>query len=73
MKPEWIHGLPFYTPSDERRGNMIIGEVVEELIRIKKNNNIRYPYDEAINSACNILSRLPRTKSVDEWIKENTK
>lgn len=70
---EWICGLPFYTPSNERRTSMTIGEVVEELIQIKRTNDIRYPYDEAINNACNILDRLPRTKNVYEWIKENSK
>lgn len=73
MEPEWICDLPFYMVTNERMTSMIIGEVVEELIQIKKDYDIRYPYDEAINNACNILDRLPREKSVYEWIQENNK
>ena len=63
--------LPFVTVPNERRTNMNIGEVVEELINIKRKYNIGYPNDEAINNACNILDHLPRHKNVDEWIEEN--
>jgi hypothetical protein len=73
MDAEYYCGLPFVTVNNERMTNMTIGEVVEGLIQIKKDNDIRYPYDEAINNACNILDRLPITKNVYEWIKENDK
>jgi hypothetical protein len=63
--------LPFVTVSNERMTNMNIGEVIEELILIKKTYDIRYPYGEAIDNACNILKRLPRTKNVYEWVKEH--
>lgn len=63
--------LPFVTVPNERKTNMNISEVVEELINIKRKYNIGYPYEEAINNACNILDRLPRHKNVDEWIEEN--
>ena len=62
--------LPFVVVSNERMTSMTIGEVVEELIYIKEHNNITYPYDEAINNACNILARLPRTRNVYDWIEE---
>ena len=73
MEPEWICDLPFYMVTNERMTSMTIGEVVEELIQIKKDNNIRYPYDEAINNACNILDKLPSQMNVYEWIKANEK
>lgn len=65
--------LPFVTVNNERMTSMTIGKVVEELIYIKKSKDIRYPYDEAINNACNILDKLPREKNVYEWLKENEK
>lgn len=73
MEDYSICDLPFYMVTNERMTSMTIGEVVEELIQIKNHNDIRYPYDEAINSACNILDRLPRQMNVYEWIKENEK
>jgi hypothetical protein len=66
-------GLPFVTVPNERRTGMTIGQVIEELIQIKKDNDIRYPYDEAMNNACNILSKLPRQEDVYDWINNNTK
>lgn len=73
MSCEWKEGLPFYAVKYERRTSMTIGAVVEELIQIKKDKNIYYPYDEAINNACNILSKLPRGEKVEDWLKNNTK
>ena len=73
MEIEWISGLPFVTVANERMTSMTIGEVVEELIYIKKANEIQHPHDEAINNACNMLGKLPRNKSVYEWIQENSK
>lgn len=52
---------------------MRIGEIVESLIQLKRDKDIYYPNDNAINLACNILERLPREKDVYEWIKENSK
>lgn len=66
MEPEWICDLPFYEVSNERMESMTIGELVEELINIKRRYDIGYPDDNAINHACNILDKLPRTKSVYE-------
>ena len=71
MKPELICGLPFYTVSNERMGDMTIGEIVEKLIIIKKEFNIDYPYDIPINNACNILNRLPKDSDVLDWIIKN--
>ncbi|SEU09812.1 hypothetical protein SAMN05443270_3130 [Lacrimispora sphenoides] len=71
MKCEYIGGLPFYEPSNERRIELNIGEVVEELINYKREFGISYPRDAAINDACNILSRLPRDKKAVDWIIEN--
>ena len=71
MKVDWNDNLPFVTVPNKRRTNMIIGEVVEELIHIKSKYSIGYPYDEAINNACNILDQLPRHMNVDDWIEEN--
>ena len=56
-----------------RMESMKIGEVVESLIQLKRDKDIYYPNDNAINLACNILERLPREKDVYEWIKENSK
>lgn len=64
-------GLPFVTVPNERMDNMTIGEVIEELIYTKKEKEIYYPYDKAINNACNILERLPRNQTVEEWLKNN--
>jgi hypothetical protein len=66
-------GLPFVTVPNERMGYMIIGEVIEGLIQLKKDKNINYPEDNFINDACNILSKLPREMNIYEWIRENTK
>lgn len=45
---------------------MIIGELVEGLIRLKKDKKIYYPEDKLINSACNILEQLPKEQDVYE-------
>lgn len=71
--PQWINGLPFYTPSKERIKEMKIGEVAEYLIYIKSKYNINFPDDNAINDACNILTRLPRQQEVADWIVEHSK
>ena len=70
MELEWICGLPFYTVTNERMESMTIGELVEELINIKIKYDIRYPDDNAINHACNILDKFPREKSVYEVLDE---
>ena len=66
IEPEWVYGIPFYTVTNERMEAMTIGELVEELINIKRKYDIGYPDDNAINNACNILDKLPRTKTVYE-------
>ena len=66
-------GLPFVTVFNGRMKSMKIGEIVEDLIQLKRDKDIYYPDDNAINLACNILERLPREKDVHEWIKENSK
>ena len=66
-------GLLFYTPSQERIREMNIGEVVEYLIYIKSKYSVRFPDDNAISDACNILTRLPRQQEVAEWIVEHSK
>lgn len=71
--PELINELLFYTPSNERIREMSIGEVVEYLIYIKSKYNVRFPDDNAINDACNILTRLPRQQEVADWILEHSK
>lgn len=71
--PQWINGLPFYTPHQERIKEMKIGEVTEYLIYIKSKYNINFPDDNAINDACNILTRLPRQQEVADWIVEHSK
>ena len=63
----------FKTVFNEGMGSMRIGEIVESLIQLKRDKDIYYPNDNAINLACNILERLPREKDVYEWIKENSK
>ena len=65
--------LLFCTPSQERIREMNIGEVVEYLIFIKSKYNVRFPDDNAINDACNILKRLPRQQEVADWIVEHSK
>ncbi len=71
MRCQWIGGLPFYEPYNERSVELSIGEIVEELIYYKKEFGISYPRDAAINDACNILSKLPRDKTAADWIIEN--
>ena len=66
--PEWMNGLPFYTPKQERIKEMKIGEVIEYLIYIKSKYNVNFPDDNAINDACNVLSRLQRQQEVSDWI-----
>ena len=73
MNSEWIGGLPFYSPSNEKRKEMNIGGLVEELIYLKRKYGIGYPNDNAINDACNILSRLPRNCDITEWLILNPK
>lgn len=72
MNPEWICGLPFYTVLNERMESMTIGELVEELINIKRQYDIGYPDDSAINNACNILDKFPREKTVYEILSDKT-
>jgi hypothetical protein len=66
-------GLPFVTVSNERMTymNETIGELIERLIRIKRDYDIYYPDDNIINVACNILERLPREENVYEWIEQH--
>ena len=45
---------------------MTIGELVEELISIKRIYGIHFPDDEAINICCNLLDKLDRNKEVSE-------
>lgn len=71
MKCLWIGGMPFYEPDNERRIDLKIGEIVEDLIYLKRKYGISYPNDSAINDACNILNRLPRDKTAVDWIIEN--
>lgn len=72
MKPEWKNGLPFYKPLNLRSKEMNIGDVIEEMIYLKSKYGISFPDDNAINDACNILSRLPRKCDVAEWIITNS-
>ena len=51
---------------------MNIGDVIEEMIYLKSKYGISFPDDNAINDACNILSRLPRKCNVAEWIITNS-
>lgn len=71
--PQLFDGLLFHTPSQERIKDMNIGEVVEYLIYIKSKYNVRFPDDNAINDACNILTRLPKQQDVVDWIIEHNK
>lgn len=66
--PEWIYGLPFYTPRHERSNYMTIGALVEDLIELKRRYEISHPDDNVINDACNILDKLPAQDNVAEWI-----
>ena len=53
---------------------MKIGELVEDLIRLKKSYGINYPDDNIINLACNIIEKLPdQQMTVDEWLDKNGK
>lgn len=72
MIPEWINGLPFYKPLNVRSKEMSIGDVIEEMICLKSKYGITFPDDNAINDACNILSRLPRKSDVTDWIVLNS-
>ncbi len=51
---------------------MSIGDVIEEMICLKSKYGITFPDDNAINDACNILSRLPRKSDVTDWIVLNS-
>lgn len=44
---------------------MIIGEIVETLIRLRDSTNLDRHTDDAVCAACNILDRLPRLE--DEY------
>lgn len=68
-------GLPFVTVQNGRMiyMNNTIGELIERLIQLKNSYDIYYPDDNAINAACNILERLPRTENVSDWIQNNNK
>lgn len=64
IKYEVIGGLPFYTPVRDMEEFMTVGELVEGLIYMKKKYNIVYPDDSYINSACNLLYKLPKDENV---------
>lgn len=68
IKYEVIGGLPFYTPVRDMEEFMTVGELVEGLIYMKKKYNIVYPDDSYINSACNLLDRLPKDWNVGELL-----
>ena len=46
---------------------MIIGELVERLIRIKDDYSLLSYEQEAIEEACNLLDRLPRLEEATEY------
>lgn len=51
---------------------MKIGELVEDLIQLKKDYKIFYPDDNIINLACNILENMPdQQMTVAEWLERN--
>lgn len=65
QEPEWICGLPFYTPSRNVEDWMTVGTLIEELIYMKTKYGICYPDDNYINFACNVLERMPQ--QLDIW------
>lgn len=66
------YNLPFFIPSRDWREFMKIGSLIEELISLKDNYDIRYPDDNIINIACNILENFPNQQmTVKEWIEQN--
>ena len=67
-EPEWICGLPFYIPSRNMEDWMIVGSLIEELIYIKKKYDICYPDDNYINSACNVLEKMPQNIEISELL-----
>ena len=74
-EPEWICGLPFYTPSKNMEDWMTVGALIDELIYLKKKYDIYYPDDNYINLACNALERMPQDIEIIELLKslENNK
>lgn len=74
-EPEWIYELPFYTPLRNMEDWMTVGALIEELIYMKKKYDIYYPDDNYINSACNVLERMPQDIEITELLKrlENNK
>ena len=74
-EPEWICGLPFYTPSKNMEDWMTVGALIDELIYLKKKYDIYYPDDNYINLACNVLERMPQDIEIIELLKslENNK
>lgn len=51
---------------------MKIGELVEDLIQLKKDYKIFYPDDNIVNLACNILENMPdQQMTVAEWLEQN--
>ena len=75
QEPEWICRLPFYTPSRNMEDWMTVGALIDELIYLKKKYDIYYPDDNYINSACNVLERMPQDIEIIELLKslENNK
>ena len=68
-EPEWIGGLPFYTPSRNTEDWMTVSKLIEDLIYIKKKYDIYYPEDDCINSACNVLEKMPQDIEITELLK----
>ena len=54
---------------------MTVGTLIEELIYLKKKYDIYYPDDNYINSACNVLEKMPQDIEITELLKrlENNK
>ena len=48
---------------------MIIGEVVELLIRLRDDIQLDRRTDDAVCAACNLLDELPRLSTVDDVLK----
>ena len=69
QEPEWICGLPFYTPSRIVEDCMTVRALIEELIYMKKKYEIYYPDDNYINLACNILEKMTQDIEITELLK----
>jgi hypothetical protein len=70
QEPEWICGLPFYTPSRKMEDLMTVGTLIEELIYMKKKYDIFYPDDNYINLACNVLEKMPQQLEVGQLLEK---